>query len=143
MTEIITFISHVTFDYLMPVVLTIGFICAVFSSILCIHFNYHYFLIHGKILWDMAGDSTINVNKVVKLNGRSLLKVGVADAIFAPAILALIGIVSSIMWPITIIFILMLIILQIQKFIFRGRHRKLMFELKLKGLYDDDDDRNS
>lgn len=136
MNEIITFISHVAFDYLIPVVMAIGFITAVFSSILCLHFNYHYFLIHGKILWDMAGDNPSEVEKVTKINGLNW-KVGVADAVLAPAIIIFIGLLASIMWPITLIFLILLILLQIQTFLFRGRHRKLMFELKLKGLYRD------
>ena len=138
MNEIITFISHIAFDYLVPVVLAIGLIVAVFSSILCLHFNYHYFLIHGKILWDMASERPSEVSKVDKLTGLKW-NVGVSDAVMATAIITFVGILAAITWPIVLIFTLMVILLQTQKFIFRGRHRKLMFELKLKGLYNDRD----
>lgn len=136
MNEIITFISHVTFDYLIPVIIAVGFITAVFSSILCLHFNYHYFLIHGKILWDMSSDRPSEVKKVTEINGLSWT-VGVLDAVLAPTIIIGIGLIASIMWPVTLIFLILLVLLQIQTFLFRGRHRKLMFELKLKGLYHD------
>jgi len=136
MNEIITFISHIAFDYLIPVVIAVGFIAAIFSSILCLHFNYHYFLIHGKILWDMSSDRPCEVKKVTEINSLSWT-VGVLDAVLAPTIITGIGLVASIMWPITLIFLVLLVLLQIQTFLFRGRHRKLMFELKLKGLYRD------
>ncbi len=136
MNEIITFISHVAFDYLIPVVMAIGFIVAVFSSILCIHFNYHYFLIHGKILWDVAGDQSVMVEQVTELNGLKW-EVGVADAVLVTGLTTGIGILAAIIWPITLILLVLLVLLQIQTFIFRGRHRKLMFQLKLKGLYRD------
>lgn len=136
MTEIIAFISHIAFDYLVPVVMGIGFITVVFSSVLCLHFNYHYFLLHGEILWDMASDRPIEARKVAKMNGLKW-EVGVLDAILAPTLIVGVGLIASIMWPVTLIFLVLLVLLQIQKFIFRGRHRKLMFELKLKGLHHD------
>ncbi len=136
MNEIITFISHVAFNYMIPVVMGIGLITAACSSVLCIHFNYHYFIIYGKILWEMSSDRPSEVEKVKKMNSLKWA-IGVSDAVLATTIITLIGLLASIMWPITIMLTLMLIILQIQKFLFRGKHRKLMFELKLKGIYHD------
>ena len=136
MTEIIAFISHIAFDYLIPVVVGIGFIATLFSSIICLHFNYHYFLIHGEILWDMASDRPSEVGKVAKLSGLKW-HIGVLDAVLAPTIIIGVGLIASIAWPITLIFLVLLVLLQIQTFLFRGRHRKLMFTLKLKGLHHD------
>jgi len=86
----------------------------------------------------MASDKPSEVAKVGTLTGLKW-NVGVFDAVLATTIITFIGILGAITWPITIVFILMLIFLHIQKFIFRGRHRKLVFELKLKGLYNDRD----
>lgn len=136
MVEIITFISHIAFNYLIPVVMVFGFVTVVLSSILCLHFNYHYFIYYGKILWDMADDCPAEAGTVAKVNSLKW-KIGVLDAVLAPTIFTAIGLVASIMWPITLIFLILLALLQIQKFVFRGRHRKLKFELKLKGQYHD------
>ncbi len=136
MAEIITFIFGIAIDYLIPGIMAIGFIAATFSSILCLHFNYHYFLLHGKILWDMASDRPAEAGRVAEMNSLHW-RVGVLDAVLAPTIITGLGLIAAIMWPVTLIFLVLLVLLHIQKFIFRGRHRKLIFELKLKGLHRD------
>jgi len=136
MTEIIAFISHVAFDYLVPAVLVLGLIAAVFGSILCIHFNYYYYLLHGEILWDMASDKPNEVGKVTEMYSLKWT-VGVLDTTLATGFITLLGLLASIMWPVSVILICLLIILQIEKLIFRGRHSKLQFERRLKGLHRD------
>ncbi len=136
MNEIITFVSHIAFDYLVPIVLVFGLITAVFGSIICIYFNYYYFLLHGEILWDMATDKPSDVGEVTKLYSLKWT-IGVLDVGLATGITTLFGLLAAIMWPVSVILVCLLIILQIQKFIFRGRHAKLQFKRRLEGIHRD------
>jgi len=84
----------------------------------------------------MATDKPSDVGEVTKLYSLKWT-IGVLDVALATGSVTLFGLLASIMWPVSVMIICLLIILQIVKFIFRGRHSKLQFERRLKGLHRD------
>ena len=87
-------------------------------------------------MWSMHDDNESNCEKVNEISGLTQA-VGVLDVFVFLGIIELAGLMLAILWPLTAIIIFMILIIMLSSLIFRGRHRKLYFKLKLQGFFRD------
>lgn len=135
MSEIVYFVIHVALDFLMPTVIVIGCIISLLGGILAIRFCYYYYLVHGDILWRMAEDDQRMADLVTKTYGVKP-QVGILDAFIILGLTMAAGIVASLVWPATLMLLILTLPIGLYRIFFREQHKKVKFNLTLKGVYD-------
>lgn len=132
------FIYMVASTYLIPLVLCVGLLAAFVMVPMTLNYNYHYFIIHGKLLWKMGEDAGRQGDKVKELSGLDTPH-GFLDIVVAEGVILSIGLVGALFWPVIVLFGIYIIFAGLLMLFFRNKHRKTMFEMRLKGLYSDRD----
>lgn len=132
MNEIISFVMHVSLHYLIPIIIVAGILLSLLAGIVTLRFCYYFYLVHGKILWDTAND---NHTEVLAVTNEYKIKpsAGILDAIAVTGIIISTAIVAALIWPVTLILLIILSPIMLYPIFFQERHKKIKFKMKLKG----------